>query len=98
MKCTECYVIHREKCTHDGCLFDDKENLKLKVGDTFWEYNRMLNAGYKRIAHTDEHIKYFLAGYSKRAFFTKEELLEAHPDASVSDKVKDRKISYACLD
>ena len=55
----------------------------LVVGDPFWEYNS--GVGYKRFAQSEEHIKYFWEGYGRRAFFTKEELIEAHPNAEVVD-------------
>lgn len=58
---------------------------QLKIGDWFWEYNSDLNAGYRRIAHSEKHIEYFWNGYNKRAFFTKEELLSVYPDAIVEN-------------
>lgn len=56
---------------------------KLEIGDVFWEYNAELNSGYPRIAHSEIHIKYFYDGYGVRAFYTKEDLLEAHPEAVI---------------
>ena len=57
------------------------ENITIKVGDYFWEYNN--GVGYKRKAHSEEHIKYFWEGYMTRAFFTVDELLSVYPNAIV---------------
>ena len=53
----------------------------IKVGDYFWEYNN--GVGYRRKAHSEEHIKYFWEGYMTRAFFTVDELLSVYPNAIV---------------
>ncbi len=56
---------------------------KLKIGEWFWEYNKLFNSGYKRFAHSENHVKYFEEGYGTRAFFTKDELLKKYPNAVI---------------
>ena len=55
--------------------------MTIKVGDYFWEYNN--GVGYRRKAHSEEHIKYFWEGYMTRAFFTVDELLSVYPNAII---------------
>ena len=63
----------------------EKEKV-LKVGDVFWEYNdvnTINGVGYPRHAHSQSHVNYFYKRYGTVTFFTKEELLKAHPKAIV---------------
>lgn len=46
----------------------------LKVKDTFWEYNTETKTGYPRIAHSENHVKYFYKHYKDFTFYTEEEM------------------------
>jgi len=46
----------------------------LKVKDTFWEYNEETKTGYPRIAHSENHVKYFYKHYKDFTFYTEEEM------------------------
>lgn len=59
----------------------EKEKV-LKVGDVFWEYNS--GVGYPRHAHSQAHVNYFYRKHGTITFYTKEELLKAHPNAIVN--------------
>lgn len=46
----------------------------LKVGDTFWVYDKDAKMGYSRIAHSEKHIEYFYKYYKDITFYIEEEM------------------------
>lgn len=46
----------------------------LKIGDKFWEYNKNLKCGYPRVAHSENHLKYFNKHYKDFTFYSKKEM------------------------
>ena len=56
-------------------------NKELKIGDTFIEYNKHLNALVTRIAHSQNHVNYFNKHYLDFTFSNIEEALNYCPKA-----------------
>lgn len=56
-------------------------NKELKVGDTFWEYNKHMKALIPRIVHSQNHIEYFKKHYLDFTFYSVEEALNYRSEA-----------------